>query len=317
MASEGETQSDNAAKPHRCELCPKSFKVTRSLKAHYMKGHGLAEGHDLVRSVPKSPKKPCKRCGKQVSNPWSHEKSCPAVKRKKAAEVAGTTSGEPSPTKAATAPSSSGSASQSQGEKEKAAPAFVIKSGRRLSDAEFVQLYEKWMRSGRGGFAGAKTVEDYTRHMKEFMRLQGNAKPGFKARHWIAFKSQNFTPLCSVGDWVPRGDGQSTANKKICSYKHLLALIRSTLVSKGAGCEDFAHRGALLEERHREASSFARRWRSGEFEKARGASAKRKQPTIDTHGWQRLMKAYMRSERRAMALDAFTGECYYYYYYYY
>ena len=66
--SEGETTQRDNAEPRRCELCPKRFKVTRSLKQHYIKQHGLAEDSELVGSIPKSPKKLCKQCGKAVSN---------------------------------------------------------------------------------------------------------------------------------------------------------------------------------------------------------------------------------------------------------
>ena len=323
--SEGETQRDNAAaEPRQCQLCGKIFKVTKSLKWHYIKQHGEAENSELVASIPKSPKKPCQRCGKAVSNPWAHKRSCPGNK----AAVAGTTSGEESPTKASGPSTSERSTSQSQrpepeaeAEAEAAPPSFVIRSGHRMSNAEMVQLYQRWMASTRGRQASEKTIDDYTRHLKEFISLQTRDKPGFLARHWVGFNSNHFTPLASVGDWIPRGDSQPTANKKICAFKHLVNLIRANLVAKGGGCVDFAQRGAHLEERHRDASELARRWRAGDFAAAAAertsSQQKKEKGTIDVVGWRRLMKAYTRSDRRVEALNSFMSECYFYYYYYY
>ena len=54
----------------KCQMCGVVFKITRTLIKHYKSKHGLSADDDVVRGTPKSPKKPCKRCGKKVSNPW-------------------------------------------------------------------------------------------------------------------------------------------------------------------------------------------------------------------------------------------------------
>ena len=60
----------------RCELCGWPFKSSRALRAHYDRKHGRGKDDELVKSIPKSPKKACPRCGKLVTNPWTHQNAC-------------------------------------------------------------------------------------------------------------------------------------------------------------------------------------------------------------------------------------------------
>ena len=285
----------------QCQLCPAKYKYAKSLREHYAKKHGREKEDPLVQAIPKSPKRECQRCGKPVSNIWSHEKSCKA--RKKATGDA-TTSGEspnPSPIKSST----SGSSSQQTLGSEQGSPA----GSERLSNEGFLELYCQWLASPRGNCAGENTVKDYARHVGKFIKAQTAERVGFRARHWLSFHTANFMPLEIVGSWIPRATSKHTANQMICAFKHLLALVRSNLVTRGTNCSGFAQRTAHLDELHADASALARRYKAGQLPKASEAtSGKDKPTTINVDGWRRLIKAYLKNEHREAALSQFAGK---------
>ena len=66
-------EEEEDRKPRRCELCPQSFDRTRSLRRHLVKQHDLQNDSQVMKNVPPTPKKPCKRCGKLITNEWSHK----------------------------------------------------------------------------------------------------------------------------------------------------------------------------------------------------------------------------------------------------
>lgn len=297
-ASKQPTMEGEENEPRQCQLCPASFMTTRTLKKHYETKHGRGKDDELVQSIPKSPKKACKRCGKSVANPWAHKKTCKA--RKKIGEA--TTSGEsanPSPIKASTKVSTPSIVSASQ-------PSTEGDRGdvQRMRNEEFIRLFRSWMTSARGNSAGEKTINDYTRLVVRFMEQQTKERSSFRARHWISFQSGNFMPLVGVGAWIPRGTKISNANKMVCAFKHLLAMIRANLTTQGANLTNFAQRMAHLDELHRDASALARKYKAGLFEKASQPTRKK---SIDVQGWRSLIKAYHKSAHRASALKQFAG----------
>ena len=288
---EGNTTRKRKKKERQCQLCPACYASTKSLMLHYSSKHGLGKDDNVVKSTPKSPRKPCTRCGKLVSNPWAHKHSCPA--RRTAGEA--TTSAEPSPIKVPklSMPGSTPSAPSSP-------------PTPRLSDDQFVASYRAWMESANGNYAVEKTVKDYTRHVVRYIAAQAKEKPGFRARHWTRFGSSSFVPLADAADWVPRGTHSATAGQMISAYKHLLGLIRSALVKAGGTTPDFAGRLAHLNECHWRASGLARNFRKGKYAKASGED--RKAPsTVDTRAWKKVIKAYRHSPAREEALQLFSG----------
>ena len=298
-ASKQPTMEGEENEPRQCQLCPASFMTTRTLKKHYETKHGRGKDDELVQSISKSPKKACKRCGKSVANPWAHKNTCKA--RKKIGEA--TTSGEsanPSPIKASLSSRSPSIVSASQ-------PSTEGDRGdvQRMRNEEFIRLFRSWMTSARGNSAGEKTIKDYTRLVVRFMEQQTKERPSFRARHWISFQSGNFMPLVGVGAWIPRGTKISNANKMVCAFKHLLAMIRANLTTQGANLTNFAQRMAHLDELHRDASALARKYKAGLFEKASQPTPRKK--SIDVQGWRSLIKAYRKSAHRASALKQFAG----------
>lgn len=279
----------------QCELCTQSFKTTKSLKNHYLTKHGLDKEDPVVMSTPKSPKKLCKRCGKQVSNPWAHKHFCKAIHGE------ATTSAEPSPVKEpqVSAPQLSTPAPGVPTATQAAKPD-------RMSDDQFLSKYRAWLESANGNFAGEKTVRDYMRQIISFITAQVKERPGFQARHWLGFGSRNFMTLGNVGQWIPRETKSALAGHKICAYKHLLGMIRSELVKAGGRSPNFAERIAHLDEMHRQATVLARNYKAGRF--ARASGEERREPTtVDTRGWRQLIKAYRKSVARATALQLFSG----------
>ena len=185
-----------------CELCSKGFQTTKSLKNHYLTRHGLNRNDPIVQSMPASPKKACTRCGKSVSNIWAHKNTCP--KRKNDRD---TTSAEPSPTKASTSTAAPVPATP-------LAPA----NPERLSDEGFMSRFRKWLESANGNYAVEKTVRDYSRQITKFVGVQREEKPGFHARHWMAYASRNFMPLASVCIFVCFARPFHSSLTKLSSY---------------------------------------------------------------------------------------------------
>lgn len=301
---EEEGQSDR----RQCQLCPSNFKCTKSLVRHYESRHNLGKHEDMVRSIPRSPKKECGRCGKAVSNPWAHKHTC------KAAKMAGdgTTSGEsaePSPEKKA---SLSGGASQLSPSSESAVltPTGTMKPQRtKLSNEDFIRMYQKWLSSASGNFAQSKTIYEYVRHLKGFVAKQSAQREGFQARHWITFNSGNFTPLASIVEWIPPATGSATANHMICAYKHLLGLIRSNLLLRGEEIKNFNHKTLHLDRRNIEAATLARKFKAGRFAGSTGPTPRREHTqSIDTDGFKALIKAYLRDHRKEAAFNSFAGK---------
>ena len=283
--------------------------------------HGRGKDDELVKSIPKSPKKACPRCGKLVANPWAHKNSCKA--RKSLVVGDATTSGEsanPSPIKASRWSSGTNSllsASQQsrasqrdtptdEGNAQRELPTTGEVDASRMSNREFLNMYRAWMEGGRGNYAKEKTVALYTSHVRNFIIQQMAQRLSFRARHWLRFDRGNFMQLAGVGGWIPRGTGISNGNQMICAYKHLLALIRHHLVQRSANVSNFAQHTAHLDELQRKASALARKFKSGKFERASELPVKESQ-MIDIDGWRSLMKAYYRDSRRIEALRRFAG----------
>ena len=287
----------------KCELCSATFQTTKTLKSHYASKHGLAKDDDIVKSTPKSPKKPCKRCGKQVANIWAHKHSCKA--RRKDGDA--TTSNEPSPAKAPKV--STASSSLTQGPLTTTTTQATDNNQERqekLSNVQFLARYRAWMESANGNYAVEKTVRDYSRQVGRFIKAQLEVKPGFQARHWMGFGSRNFMPLANVGEWIPRETKSAHAGQKINAYKHLLRMIRSSLMKTGGMSPEFAYRIAHLDEMNREATTLGRNFKSGRYARASGEE-RRAPTTVNTRGWRNLMKAYRKSAARAEALELFSG----------
>ena len=280
----------------KCELCAATFGTTKTLKNHYISKHKLSPQDEILRSTPKSPKKPCKLCGKQVSNPWAHKHSCKA--RPKDGDA--TTSAEPSPVKAPKTSTPSGSGLTP------AVSGLTPANPERISDNEFLGRYRAWLESASGNFAGEKTVRDYSRQVGRFIKAQLEEKPGFKARHWMGFGSRNFMPLSPIANWIPRQTKSAHAGQKINAYKQLLGMIRSSLVRSGPGSPDFATRVAHLDEMARSATKLARSFKSGRFARASGEE-RDATTTVSFQGWRKLIKAYHKSELRRLALERFSS----------
>ena len=285
----------------QCQLCPAKYKYAKSLREHYAKKHGREKGDPLLQAIPKSPKRECRRCGKSVSNIWAHEKSCKARKRAIGDATTSDETPDPSPLKSSTSGSSAQQTLGSQG----GSPA----DSERLSNQGFLELYRQWLASPRGNCAGGNTIKDYARHVGNFIEAQTAERVGFRARHWLSFHTENFMPIGFVGSWIPRATSKDTANQMICAFKHLLALVRSNLVTRGTDCPGFAQRTAHLNELHADASALARRYKAGQLPKASEAtSGKDKATTINVDGWRRLIKAYMKNGHREAALSQFAGK---------
>ena len=299
----GTTMEDRTPKKQRrCELCSAAFQTTKTLKNHYMTKHNLTKDDDILKSMPKSPKKPCKRCGKEVTNPWAHKHTC--KDRRKAGDA--TTSAEPSPAKAPKTSTPKPTPSSGLTPRPSATTQATDSNQERMSDDQFLARYRTWMESANGNYAVEKTVRDYTRQLKRFIAAQLEERPGFKARHWMGFSSRNFTPLANVGEWIPRETKSAHAGQKINAYKHLVNMIRSSLVKMGGSSPDFAERLAHLDEMNRVATLMARNFRVGRY--ARASGEERREPTtINTRGWRKVIKAYRKSTARARALELFAG----------
>ena len=282
----------------RCELCPAAFQTTKTLRNHYVSKHGLTKDDDILKSTPKSPKKPCKRCGKEVTNPWAHKHSCKA--RKKAGDA--TTSAEPSPAKAPRLSTLSSGLTPRPSTSTQATDATPEPA----SDDQFLARYRAWLESASGNFAVEKTVKDYTRQIKRFIAAQLEERPGFRARHWMAFGSRNFAPLANVGEWIPRETKSASALQKINAYKQLQRMIRSSLMKTGGKSPEFAYRIAHLDEMRSEASTLSRNFKSGRYARASGEE-RRAPTTVNTRGMRNLIKAYRKSAARAEALQLFSG----------
>lgn len=282
-----------------CELCAGSFQTTKTLKNHYLTKHGLTKDDDILKSTPKSPKKPCKRCGKQVTNPWAHKHSCKA--RRKDGDA--TTSNEPSPAKA---PKESTPSSSTTTQRPLTTTQATDTNPERISNDQFLARFRAWMESANGNYAVEKTVRDYSRQVGRFIKAQLKGKPGFQARHWMGFGSRNFVALSPIADWIPRETKSAHAGQKINAYKHLLRMIRSSLMKTGGTSPEFAYRIAHLDEMNREATTLARNFKSGIY--ARASVEERRAPTtVNARGWRNLIKAYRKSAARAKALELFSG----------
>ena len=147
------------AKIRKCQLCPSTFKTTKTLKGHYLKAHGLSKHDDIVQTTPKSPKKSCQFCSKEVSNIWAHRSSCRA--RPKDGGDATTSGGEPSPVKAPTMTSSAGLTSQPSTSTQATDPiperstrATDAAVPERMTNEEFLVRYRRWLESANGNYAG-------------------------------------------------------------------------------------------------------------------------------------------------------------------
>lgn len=141
------------AKMRKCQLCPSTFKTTKTLKGHYLKAHGLRKDDDIILTTPKSPKKQCGKCSKSVSNIWAHRSSCRA--RPKNGGDATTSGGEPSPVKAppktsvlTSQPSTSTQATDAVPERSMRATTDV------MTDEEFMVRYRRWLEGATGNYAG-------------------------------------------------------------------------------------------------------------------------------------------------------------------
>ena len=141
----------------KCQLCQKTFKTTKTLKGHYLKAHGLSKDDDIVLTTPKSPKKRCQFCSKDVSNIWAHRSSCRA-RPKDGGEEATTPvksgSGQPSGGQ----PSGGQPSTSTQQATEEPIPERSTRATdavpERMTNEEFLLRYRRWLESANGNFAG-------------------------------------------------------------------------------------------------------------------------------------------------------------------
>ena len=288
----------------KCQLCNFTAGTTKTLINHYKLKHGLGPHDDIIKATPKSPKKKCKNCKKSVSNIYAHRHSCKAPRPTDEC----TTEGEPSPEKKKTStPSGSGLTPSGSGLTPAGSGLLTPANPERLSDDQFMKRYKTWLESAHGNFASEKTIRDYSRQVRRFIEAQLAMRPGFSARHWMGFGSRNFVALSPIEDWIPRTTKSAHAGQKICAYKQLLGMIRSSLVRCGAGSPDFATRVAHLDEMNRQASKLARNFKSGRFARASGEERDATTSTVSFRGWRKLIKAYRKSELRRLALERFSG----------
>ena len=138
------------AKMRKCQLCPSTFKTTKTLKGHYLKAHGLSQDDDIILTTPKSPKKQCQKCSKSVSNIWAHKSSCRA--RPKNGGDATTSGGEPSPVKAPSVLTSQPSTSTQATDAIPATTDAIPEV--RMSNEEFMVRYRRWLEGATGNYAG-------------------------------------------------------------------------------------------------------------------------------------------------------------------
>ena len=138
-----------------CEICEKRLKTTKSLISHYLNKHGLGRNDPIVAGLPPTPKKPCKQCGKSVSNPWAHKSSCPKKRIRR-----DTTSPSPSPKKASSSGLANANTTAPAAPENPCAP-----SVERLTDDGFLHRYRSWLESANGNYASESTVRDYSRHV--------------------------------------------------------------------------------------------------------------------------------------------------------
>ena len=94
-------------------------------------------------------------------------------------------------------------------------PKKLKKNKNKLSEEDFVKMYEEFLSSARGNFARKNTVKDYSRQLKTFIKMESEVNPDFRPRHWLAFGSSNFKPLGDVAEYMPQGTGKSLGTHKV------------------------------------------------------------------------------------------------------
>ena len=207
-------------------------------------------------------------------------------------------------------------------------PKKLKKNKNKLSEEDFVKMYEEFLSSARGNFARKNTVKDYSRQLKTFIKMESEVNPDFRPRHWLAFGSSNFKPLGDVAEYMPQGTGKSLGTHKViekgwvffskfkrlmvfsklqvCAFKHLLRMIRKELVKVRGLYPHWADRMAHLNVRENEASATGR-----EIKRGRGGESLpdpvSQPPRVSSNGWRRLLKAYLKSSRREEILQQLSG----------
>ena len=140
----------------KCELCAASFGTTKTLRGHYMSAHGLDKDSEIVKSTPKSPKKQCPACKKNVSNIYAHRASC-----KKAPKKGEATTPEPSPIKGA--PKTTPTPTSQPGPSTSTQATTTATS---LTNEGFLTMYKQFLSSRSGG--KQKTEKDLGSISKNF-----------------------------------------------------------------------------------------------------------------------------------------------------
>lgn len=146
----------------KCELCAASFMTTKTLRGHYMSAHNLSKEDEIVKTMPKSPKKNCGACGKAVSNIYAHRANC---KKKPNTGAATTPEGSPIKQMKAAAPKTT-STPASQPGPSTSTQATAATGPAALSNEDFLAMYKQFLSSRSGG--KQKTEKDLGSISKNF-----------------------------------------------------------------------------------------------------------------------------------------------------